>query len=82
VIFVLTWIIGVAHFPHIVAGTVDGMFLVFVGERPFASFAIDYFVPALLGNVIGGVLLVAAINHWQVGARRDRQDAADGIIVA
>ena len=84
VIFILTWIIGVAHFPHIVAGTVDGLFLVFIGERPLSAFVADFFLPALLGNIIGGVVLVAALNHLQAkgGRRRDKDEPDEGIIIA
>jgi formate/nitrite transporter FocA (FNT family) len=83
VIFLLTWIIGAAHFPHIVAGTVDGMFLVFNGERSFGTFAGEFFLPALIGNIIGGVLLVATINYFQAKAGRDDEDEpGEGIIIA
>lgn len=66
VIALLTYLVGAAHFAHIVAGSVDASFLVFTGERTWLDFTLGFFVPALIGNVIGGVLLVAAINHAQV----------------
>ena len=68
VIALLTYVVGAAHFSHIIAGSVDAAFLVFVHERSWLDFTLGFFVPALLGNVIGGVLLVAAINHAQVKA--------------
>ena len=83
VIVILTWIIGAAHFPHIVAGTVDGMFLVFNGERSLGTFAGEYFLPTLLGNIIGGVILVATINYFQAkGGKHDEEEPAEGIIIA
>jgi formate/nitrite transporter FocA (FNT family) len=65
VIAILTYVIGVAHFPHIVAGSVDAAFLVFTGARAWNEFALTFFVPTLIGNIIGGVVLVAALNHAQ-----------------
>jgi formate/nitrite transporter FocA (FNT family) len=83
VIVALTWIIGAAHFPHAVAGTADGMFLVFIGERSLMTFATEYFLPTLIGNILGGVLLVAAINYLQTDTRKDEEEeAGDGIIIA
>jgi formate-nitrite transporter family protein len=65
VIAVLTYVIGVAHFPHIVAGSVDAAFLVFTGARTWGELLLVFFIPTLIGNIIGGVVLVAALNHAQ-----------------
>lgn len=83
VIFILTWIIGAAHFPHIVAGSADGMFLVFTGEHSLAHFFGDFFVPTLIGNILGGVVLVAAINYLQAkSGKDDEEEPGEGIIIA
>lgn len=66
VIVLMTWIIGAAHFSHIIAGAVDSAFITFLGEQSWAEFAIGFFIPTLLGNMAGGISLVAAINHAQV----------------
>jgi len=72
VIFAITWIVGAAGLPHIIAGSVDVLYLVWRGEIPWTSYAGRYLVPALLGNTIGGTLLVAALNHAQVTADKQR----------
>jgi formate/nitrite transporter FocA (FNT family) len=36
----------------------------------------DFIAPAVLGNAIGGVLLVALLNYGQVAA--EKQDGKDG----
>jgi formate-nitrite transporter family protein len=73
-----------AHFTHVVAGSVDGMFLVFAGERFLTAFLADYFLPTLLGNILGGVALVAALNHLQAKAGGDSggEEPGEGIIIA
>lgn len=68
VIFALTYFVGLGHLSHIVAGTVDASFLVFVRESTWSEFAAGFFIPALLGNIAGGVLLVASLNHAQASA--------------
>jgi formate/nitrite transporter FocA (FNT family) len=65
VIAVLTYVIGVAQFTHIIAGSVDAAFLVFTGTHSWGEYALTFFLPTLIGNILGGVVLVAAINHAQ-----------------
>ena len=57
---------GLCGFAHIIAGSVEGAFLVQIGEVSVGDFITGFFVPTLLGNVIGGVALVAVLNYGQV----------------
>ena len=66
VIIVVSYVIGLAHFPHIIAGSVTALYSVFSGAHDFAEFFAQFFVPTLFGNIVGGVMLVAAINYAQV----------------
>jgi formate-nitrite transporter family protein len=66
VIILLTYIIGVCGFPHIVAGMVDVAFLLQMGEASARDFFVGFFAPTLIGNIIGGVALVAVLNYGQV----------------
>ena len=68
VIAILTYVVGVAHFSHIIAGSVEAAFLVFVHASTWTEFGLGFFIPTLSGNIIGGVLLVAVLNHAQVVA--------------
>ncbi len=68
VIGVITYVIALAQFSHVIAGAVETAFLVLVGGSSWSEFAMGFLLPALTGNVIGGVLLVAALNHAQVVA--------------
>lgn len=65
VIAALTYVIALAHFTHIIAGSADAAFLVFTGARSWSEFLLTFFFPTVIGNTIGGVVLVAAINHAQ-----------------
>jgi len=66
VIVALTWLIGVGGFSHIVAGSVEMLFLAETGAVGWGHVVGGYIVPALIGNILGGVSLVAVLNHAQV----------------
>jgi formate/nitrite transporter FocA (FNT family) len=66
VIVGVTWLVGVGGFTHIIAGSVEVLYLVTTGALSWTHYLGGYMVPTLLGNIIGGVSLVAALNHAQV----------------
>jgi formate-nitrite transporter family protein len=66
VIIGLTWLIGIGGFSHVVAGSIEVMLLGATGAASWTHVVGGYIVPALIGNVVGGVSLVAALNHAQV----------------
>lgn len=68
VIVFMTYIVGLASLTHIIAGSVEVLFLVMVGVKSWGAIALGYLLPTLIGNVIGGVSLTAAINHAQAVA--------------
>ena len=65
VIVIVTWLIGAAHLAHVIAGAAEAFYLAAVGEQAWAEAWGGFILPALLGNVLGGVTLVAALNHAQ-----------------
>jgi formate-nitrite transporter family protein len=68
VIVIVTYVVGLANLTHIVAGAVEVLFLPMAGHTAWTDVASGYLVPTLLGNIVGGVSLTAAINHAQVVA--------------
>jgi formate/nitrite transporter FocA (FNT family) len=72
VVIIATYFVAVGRFPHIIAGSVEVMYLAAEGQLGWTSYAFAYAVPTLLGNVIGGVALVSALNHAQVMAGSPR----------
>jgi formate-nitrite transporter family protein len=68
VILIITYLVGLGGLTHIIAGSVDALFLVWNGTLAWSAYAMGYALPALIGNVIGGVSLVSALNHAQVVA--------------
>jgi len=68
VVFVVTYSIGLGHMSHVVAGSIQVFAIAFSGDISWWTAISRFFVPALLGNILGGLILVAAINHAQVTA--------------
>ncbi len=71
VIIIITYLVGIGGLSHIIAGSVDTLYVVTIGSASWADFLIRFMCPTLLGNIIGGVSLVAAINHAQVVSGED-----------
>jgi formate/nitrite transporter FocA (FNT family) len=66
VIAIITWLLAAAEFTHIIAGSADVLFAVMMGEVGFEAYVMSFLLPVLLGNSIGGIVFVAALNHAQV----------------
>jgi formate/nitrite transporter FocA (FNT family) len=66
VITLMTWLIAVGGFTHIVAGSLESYLLVFSGEWVWWRMLTDFMVPVLIGNMIGGTALFALIAYAQV----------------
>ena len=71
VIIILTWLVGVCGLTHIIAGSLEVMFLVMTGQTSWGAYLAGYMLPTLIGNTLGGVAMVAALNHAQVVAGLD-----------
>jgi formate/nitrite transporter FocA (FNT family) len=66
VIVAVTWLISVAKFSHVIAGSADAAFAALHGAVGWDQYLLGFLVPALIGNSIGGVVFVALLNHAQV----------------
>ena len=68
IIVIITYVIAIGGFQHSIAGSVEGFYLVASGERSLADFFGVFFLPTVLGNIVGGTALVAVLNYGQVAA--------------
>ena len=67
IVIILTYIIGLGGFNHIIAGSTTVFFLVTIRIHFVEGLRREFlFCRRLLGNIIGGVSLVAALGHGQV----------------
>jgi formate/nitrite transporter FocA (FNT family) len=75
VIILITYLVGIGHFSHIVAGAVEVFTLAAMGEAAWSYVLGNYIVPTLIGNVFGGITLVAGLNYAQVASGEGPPDA-------
>jgi len=68
VIIIITFLVGLGGFAHIIAGSVEIFYAVTTGAASWAHGIGGWLVPTLIGNIVGGLSLVAALNHAQVTA--------------
>lgn len=71
IIIILTYLIGLGGFNHIIAGSTKQFYLVVTGVESWDAYFLHFFAPTLLGNIIGGVSLVAFLGHAQVVAGKE-----------
>jgi len=66
IIIIVTYVIGLGELSHVIAGSTTVLYLVVVKAASWGAYFKSFFLPTLLGNIIGGVSLVAALGHAQV----------------
>lgn len=71
VIVIITYIVGLGEFTHVIAGSVDVFTYAALGGTGWLEAFAQYTFPAFIGNVIGGLALVTALNHGQVAAGKE-----------
>ena len=71
VIALITSLIALFHLAHVVAGSVEALTLVFSGNMAFMDALSGFYLPALMGNILGGAALFSLISYGQVATELD-----------
>jgi formate/nitrite transporter FocA (FNT family) len=71
IIIIITYLVGISGFGHIVAGSTTVFFLTATHAASLTTYFVHFFLPVLLGNVIGGFSLVAGLGHAQVAGGKE-----------
>jgi formate/nitrite transporter FocA (FNT family) len=66
IIGLLTYLIALFGFTHIVAGSAEVLYGWLMGLTTFRQAVLTFFLPTLAGNVIGGTILFSALSYAQV----------------
>ncbi|MEG1041138.1 MAG: formate/nitrite transporter family protein [Pseudomonas sp.] len=66
IILMITYLMALGDFTHIVVGSVEISYLVWAKEIGWEVFWLDFAAPTLVGNIIGGSFIFALISHAQV----------------
>ena len=76
VIIIMTWLVGAAQLAHVIVGSAEVFYLAATNGTTWGRALSHFLLPALLGNILGGISIVAAINHAQVAAGNSRKREA------
>lgn len=66
IILMITYLMALGDFTHIVVGSVEVSYLVWAGDETWNSFWLEFALPTLAGNIIGGSFIFGLISHAQV----------------
>ncbi|GAB6404764.1 formate/nitrite transporter family protein [Pseudomonas sp. MHK4] len=66
IIILITYLMALGDFTHIVVGSLEVGYLVFAGELPWKDFWLVFAGPTLVGNIVGGSFIFALISHAQI----------------
>ena len=66
IVLAITWLLAVAGFAHVIAGSVEAGLLVWKGALGIGSAIFDFFLPVLAGNVVGGTAIFTLVTWGQV----------------
>jgi formate/nitrite transporter FocA (FNT family) len=70
--------ISLFEFRHSIVGSVEAAYVALLGDISWAHALGGFILPAVLGNIVGGFVFVALLNHGQVAAdRRARAENQD-----
>ncbi|HEX8285567.1 MAG TPA: formate/nitrite transporter family protein [Pyrinomonadaceae bacterium] len=72
VVVVMTYLVALGQFAHIIAGSVETLYVVVTGGAGWGDY-LGWMLPTLAGNIVGGVTLVAALGHAQVAGEAKRK---------
>ncbi len=73
IIFALTFVVGAGHFTHSIAGSAEAFAAAMAGKVGVGH-VLGWLGLALLGNTLGGVVMVALFNYGQVAEESDERD--------
>ncbi len=65
-ILLVTYTVGVSRLAHVIAGSVEASYAVMIGAANVGDYFIVFLLPTLIGNMIGGISLVAIVNHGAI----------------
>jgi formate-nitrite transporter family protein len=68
IIVLLTYVVSLGRLSHVIAGSSEAAYAVIAGGAPWGDYLLRFLLPTLIGNTIGGVMLVALVNHAQVAS--------------
>lgn len=66
IIILMTYILSLCGFPHIIIGSVEAFYLIISGNQDWTYFFYPFAIPTLAGNILGGTFLFTLLSHLQI----------------
>lgn len=79
IIALLTWVVALGKLSHIIAGSAEAAYGVWTGAADVGDYLMKFFLPTLIGNLVGGAALVAMLNHAPVRQEMNGAEEASEI---
>jgi formate-nitrite transporter family protein len=77
-ILLVTYTVAVSKLTHVIAGSVEAAYAVMIGSASVSDYFFVFMIPTLIGNMIGGISMVAITNHAaiapEIAGSPQRQD--------
>ena len=74
VIWLLTFVVGLGNFAHCIAASGEVFAAILTHQAPWSAY-LKWFLPAVAGNIAGGVMMVTILEYGQVVADRSTEEA-------
>jgi formate/nitrite transporter FocA (FNT family) len=65
-ILLVTYVVALARLSHVVAGSSEAAYAVLSGSATIGKYFGLFLLPTLVGNIIGGTLMVTVLNHGSI----------------
>lgn len=77
IIVLMTYLIALGNFDHVVAGSVEAAYLILEGEQSLGQAFGGFFLPTLAGNLIGGTAIFTLLAYGQIHEELQRAGHGD-----
>jgi formate/nitrite transporter FocA (FNT family) len=74
IIIALAWVVAFAKLSHIIAGSTEAAYGVLTRAASLGDYFGRFLLPTLIGNIIGGVALVAMLNHAPIASEMEAEE--------
>jgi len=78
IIVLMTYLIALGNFDHVIAGSVESIYLVLEGAQDVGTAVTRFFIPTLFGNLIGGTVIFTLLAYGQIRGELKLSDGTKG----
>ena len=76
-VLLVTYVVALARLSHIVAGSSEAAYAVLSSTATIGQYFSLFLLPTLVGNIIGGTLMVTVLNHGSIAPEINQSAAED-----